>query len=187
VVAFPDLNEPLRDERIALRFFCERDIPEILIAYQDDPSMHERLGEERPPSGAELGRLAERGASDRAACARVTLTIVEPGSDDCRGEVRVHNVDPDGRRAELGVWVVPEARGRGYARRALALAGSWLFRCCGLERLAVLSETDNEPMLRAAAAAGFVREGILRGYTRERNMRIDCVVMSLLPADLRTA
>jgi len=187
VVVFPELNEPLRDECIALRFFCERDIPEILIAYQDDPAMHERLGEERPPSGAELGRLAERGASDRAAGARVTLTIVEPGSDDCRGEIRVHNVDPGGRQAELGVWVVPEARGRGYARRALALAGAWLFRCCGLERLAVLTETDNEPMLRTAAAAGFVREGILRGYTRERTRRIDCVVMSLLPDDLGTA
>lgn len=45
MVAFPELDEPLRDELIALRFGAERDIPEILIAHQDDPAMYARLGE----------------------------------------------------------------------------------------------------------------------------------------------
>lgn len=83
------------------------------------------------------------------------------------------------------MWVAPQCRGRGYARRALGLAAPWLFDACELKRLALLSETDNEPMLRAATAAGFVREGVLRGYWHGARARIDAVVLSLLPVDLR--
>jgi [ribosomal protein S5]-alanine N-acetyltransferase len=85
------------------------------------------------------------------------------------------------------VWVAPQFRGRGYASSALTLAAGWLFAACGLERLALLTETDNEPMLRVAAAAGFVREGVLRSHTRERGRRVDGVILSLLPGDPRGA
>ena len=47
----------------------------------------------------------------------------------------------------------------------------------------LLVEPGNEPMLRAAAAAGFVQEGVLRGYVRHGRERLDMVVFSLLPGD----
>ncbi len=184
MVAFPELEEPLRAERIALRFGSERDIPEILIAHQDDPRMYARIGDERPPSGAELGREAERAEAERASGAHVSLTILEPGSDDCRGRIEVGHVDAEAARAELRVWVAPQCRGRGYASSALALAAAWLFGACGLERLGLLTEPDNESMLRAARAARFAHEGVLRGYWRQRERRLDAVALSLLPADL---
>jgi RimJ/RimL family protein N-acetyltransferase len=181
----PALTELLSDGIVALRLSAERDIPEILIAYQDDPQMHERLGEERPPSGAELGRRAEEAEGNRVAGRSVALTILQPGSDDCVGEIRVHHVDWIHARAELGIWLAAQVRRRGLAPRALELAAPWLFDSCGFERLQILSEPDNEPMLAAARAAGFVHEGVLRGYTRERAARVDCAVFSLLPGDLR--
>ena len=39
-------------------------------------------------------------------------------------------------------------------------------------------------MIAAARAAGFTFEGVLRGFTFERGQRVDCAVLSLLPADL---
>jgi RimJ/RimL family protein N-acetyltransferase len=184
VVAFPDLDEPLSDERIALRFGSERDIPEILIAHQDDPRMYARIGDERPPSGAELGREAERAEAERVGAAHVSLTILEPGGDDCRGRIEVGHVDREAARAELRVWVVPQYRRRGYASGALALAAGWLFGACGLERLGLLTETDNEPMIHAARAAGFVHEGVLRGYWRQREQRLDAVSLSLVRSNV---
>jgi RimJ/RimL family protein N-acetyltransferase len=182
--AFPRHDEPLSDERVAIRYGAERDIPEILIAHQDDPELHLRRGIARPPSAAELGRQAERAAAERMAGTNVTLTILEPGSDDCRGQLYVHNVDWDHGRAELGIWLAPQFRNQGLARHALRLATRWLLGPCELQRLQILTELDNEPMLRAARAAGFRDEGVLRAYTRERGTRIDAVVLSLLPSDL---
>ena len=67
---------------------------------------------------------------------------------------------------------------------ALRLAGRWLLEATQLLRLEVIADPDNVPMVRAARSAGFVPEGVLRGYTRERDRRVDAAVLSLLPADL---
>jgi RimJ/RimL family protein N-acetyltransferase len=184
VVAFPDLDAPLAGERIALRYGAERDIPEILIAHQDDPLLHARFGDERPPSGAELGRESELAGACRAGLQTAALTIVEPGADHCRGRITVRHVDPEASRAELRVWLAPQVRGRGYAREALVLAGRWLLGPCGFQRIEVLTATDNERMQRTATAAGFTREGVLRGYWSVPGGRLDAVSFSLLPSDL---
>jgi ribosomal-protein-alanine N-acetyltransferase len=184
VPAFPELVEPLSDGSVTLRFATERDIPEVLIAYQDDPDLHRRLAEERPPSGAELGRRAERAEAERISGHGVTMTILDPGDDTCRGQIYVHQVDWENLVAELGIWVSPPRRGTGMAGRALALVGGWLLRETGLERVHVLTEPGNEPMMGAARAAGFSYEGVLRGYVRERIGRIDAAVLSLVRRDL---
>jgi RimJ/RimL family protein N-acetyltransferase len=184
VSSFPHLIDPLTDGDVVLRDALERDIPEILIAYQDDPQLHVRLGEQRPPSGAELGRREERAATERAAGTRLTLTITEPGSDVCRGQVHVRDVDWDNDRAELGIWLAPQARGRGMAGPALRMAAVWLLTNTELERVQVTATPDNEAMIRAARAAGFVDEGVLRGYVRVGGRRADAAILSLLPDDL---
>jgi ribosomal-protein-alanine N-acetyltransferase len=187
MTSFPDPIEPLRGDAVGLRLAAERDIPEILIAHQDDPLLYEHLGLERPPSGAELGRRSDGEESEREAGLGVRFTIVEPGDDVCRGQLDVHRVDWDDGRAELGIWVVPTARGRGLAREALRLGGSWLFTACGLARVEVLTEPSNIAMIATARAAGFVAEGTLRAYRHERGRRIDVAMMSLLPGDLGLA
>jgi ribosomal-protein-alanine N-acetyltransferase len=185
--SFPDLAEPLNGPGVRVRLATERDIPEILIAHQDDPSLHARLGLARPPSGAELGRRTEEQAADRASGTGVWLTILGAESDDCRGQLDVHRVDWDHQRAELGIWIAPRERGHGLASGALVLAGRWLLATCGLMRIELFTEPDNEPMGRAAGRAGFVEEGVLRGYLRERGARVDVTVMSLIAADLEPA
>jgi RimJ/RimL family protein N-acetyltransferase len=182
--ALPELAQPLTDGAVSLRMAGEWDIPEILIAHQDDPLLHVALGQDRPPSGAELGRAAERFEAARLAGRSLTLTLVQTGGEDCRGRLTVHKLDWDSLRAELGIWVAPRLRNRGFASTALALAGRWLFDTARLERLGILTEPGNEPMVRAARAAGFVQEGVLRSYGRERGRRVDLAVMSLLPSDL---
>jgi RimJ/RimL family protein N-acetyltransferase len=184
VPSFPDLPEPLSDGSVALRLGAERDIPEILIAHQDDRHMYERLGLERPPSGAELGRDSERAAIERAAGVHVALTILEPGSDVCRGRIFTADVEWRHDRAELGMWLAPQVRGRGLAPRALRLMSHWLLANAPLERLQITTEPDNAAMLATARAAGYVHEGVLRGYTLERRRRVDCAILSLLPSDV---
>ena len=182
--SFPQLTEPLTDGAVVLRDYVERDIPEILIAYQDDPNLHVLTGEDRPPSGAELGRLAEREWADRNAGDRAALSILEPDSDTCAGQVRVQPVDWDHSRAEISIWLAPQVRGRGLGRAALRVAGGWLLGPCGIARVELIVEPGNAPMTHAAQGAGFVREGILREYVRKRGKGVDVAIMSLIQGDL---
>jgi RimJ/RimL family protein N-acetyltransferase len=182
--SFPHLSEPLGGPAVQLRLAAERDIPEILIAHQDDPELYKRMGQRRPPSGAELGRRIEQGPADLATGSAVWLTIVAAGSDDCVGQLDVHAVDWDHGRAELGMWIAPARRGRGLGTQALRLAAQWLLEECGLERVQLLTDPDNAAMLRASRGAGFADEGILRSFLRERGARVDVTVLSLVAADL---
>ncbi len=181
---FPAIDAPLAGSAIRLRPAAERDIPEVLIAHQDDPELYVRLGLQRPPSGAELGRRVEESAHDSRTGAGAWLTILAGGSDECQGQVDVYDIDWDHRRGEVGIWVAPGIRGRGLATEALGVAGHWLLEDCGLERVQILSEPGNAPMLGAARAAGFADEGVLRAYLSERGRRIDVTVMSLVAGDL---
>ncbi|HEY2161176.1 MAG TPA: GNAT family N-acetyltransferase [Solirubrobacteraceae bacterium] len=182
--SFPELIEPLADGEVVVRQAVEHDIPEVLIAYQDDPELHLRLGEERPPSGAELGRMSERTLEDLAGGRRMTLTIARAASDVCLGQVNLLQVDWENARLDLGIWVAPRARGKGLARTALRLVASWLLSEVGFERVQILTETDNDRMLRAARAAGFEYEGVLRQFLREQGSRVDVAVLSLVRRDL---
>lgn len=184
--AIPPLPQPLSDNSVGLRFTAERDIPEILIAYQDDPQLHIRLGQKRPPSGAELGQQLEAATATRAQGIRASLAILELPSNECRGELTVQEIDWDHARALLGIWVAPGARDRGLARRALRLAAQWLFDACGLKRVALVTDPDNRPMLRAAKAAGFLEEGVPGSDGREPGIPEDMAVLSLQPRDLRS-
>lgn len=133
--SLPTPEEPLSDGVVALRLAAERDIPEVLIGYQDDPDLPRALGEDGPPTGAALGSRADRAQQSLAAGRALVFTILQEGADTCRGEVRLTDVDWEGRRARLTVWVAPGFRGRGYGSRAARLATRWLLTRCGLEAI----------------------------------------------------
>ena len=183
MTALPRLSEPLRDEVAVLRLAAERDIPEVLIAHQDDPGLADALGLRRPPSGAELGRAIEQTDARLAEGAGVTLTITPAGEDECVGQVEVDAIDADHARTDLRVWLVPDARGRGLGAAALRLASTWLL-AAGLRRVQLLVDPANAAMLHAAESAGFAHEGRLREYLVRRGRRTDVVVLSRIAEDL---
>jgi len=88
------------------------------------------------------------------------------------------------RRGSVGYWLLPEARGKGLASRALKLVSRWALRDLALMRLALLTEPSNRQSRRVAEASGFLEEGVLRSYTEIDGRRIDYVSYSLLPSDL---
>lgn len=87
--------------------------------------------------------------------------------------------------AEAYYWLLPAARGRGIALRAVGLVCDWAFDVVGLERLFLLVHPENGPSNRLAERAGFAREGVLRAYEPFKGGRPDLASWSLLPADPR--
>ena len=92
-------------------------------------------------------------------------------------------IDREGRTAELGYVVAPEARGRGVATQALRLLTEWAFAELGALRLELHISVDNEPSKRVAANCGYVREGVLRSVHVKQGVRADTEIWSRLPGD----
>ncbi len=66
------------------------------------------------------------------------------------------------RRAELGLWVAPVARGQHVGSDAAGAVCRWGFAALDLRRVQWLAETANTASIACALRAGFTPEGVLR-------------------------
>ena len=128
--------------------------------------------------------VLERNLSRWAEGTRATFSICGQ-TDAFLGHVWVDPGDiADPKRGSVGYWLLPEARGQGFATRSVQLISRWALRDLGLARLSLFAEPSNEESRRVARRSGYVEEGVLRSYMEIGDRRVDCVVFSLLPADL---
>ncbi|MBT2439672.1 GNAT family N-acetyltransferase [Streptomyces sp. ISL-36] len=88
---------------------------------------------------------------------------------------------PEGR-ATLGYWTAPSSRGEGAAGTALAAVSDWAETELRIPRLQLLVEPWNAASARTAEGAGFVREGVLRGWQEAGGERRDMVMYGRLAA-----
>jgi RimJ/RimL family protein N-acetyltransferase len=79
------------------------------------------------------------------------------------GHVGVNAMDHVMRVARVGYWVLPEARGRQVATRALTVVSRWAFDGLGLHRLELGHALGHEASCRIAEKCGYRAEGTLRG------------------------
>ena len=78
------------------------------------------------------------------------------------GQVSLRTVSLDAGAAEISYWVLPEARGRRIAQRALAAVTTWSFDVLGLHRIELNHSTQNPASCRVAERAGYLAEGVKR-------------------------
>lgn len=80
------------------------------------------------------------------------------------------DVDLEGRKAELGYWIVPDEQGNGYGSEAAELCLVHAFDELGLHKVWARTVHDNEASRRILEKLGFQHEGVLRehwqGYGR---------------------
>lgn len=88
--------------------------------------------------------------------------VTDEDSGTALGSIGLHEMDPVVRCARVGYWVLPEARGRGVATRALAVAARWAFTDLELHRLELGHALGHEVSCKVAERCGFRYEGTLR-------------------------
>ena len=84
-------------------------------------------------------------------------------ADQVVGQISLRRVVLAEGLAELSYWVLPAARGRRVAPRALAALADWCFGTLRLHRLELCHSTANVASCRVAQRAGFAAEGTKRG------------------------
>jgi RimJ/RimL family protein N-acetyltransferase len=113
-------------------------------------------------------------------------TLMVIGGDRPLGGVnwRRHPVTvPTSYSWEIGIMLLPEARGHGYGTQAQRLLARYLFAHTTVHRIWAGTEVDNIAEQRALEKAGFTREGIARGAGWRDGAWRDGVIYSLLRSD----
>jgi RimJ/RimL family protein N-acetyltransferase len=85
---------------------------------------------------------------------------------------------------EIGIELLPEARGRGYGTEAQRLLVRYLFAHSTVNRIQAATRIENVAEQRALEKAGFTREGVLRGVAFQGGHWRDGVLYSILRAEV---
>jgi RimJ/RimL family protein N-acetyltransferase len=93
----------------------------------------------------------------------VAYRVTDAGSGTTLGQIGVNEIDPVMRCGRVGYWVLPDARGRRVATRALALVARWALTELELHRLELGHALGHGVSCRVAERCGFRYEGVLRG------------------------
>ncbi len=95
--------------------------------------------------------------------------------------IRMHNgPPPNGDCWNVGIWIAPDARGKGHGSAAQRLIAAYLFHHTYLERVEAGTDIDNVAEQRALEKAGFTRDGVLRKSCFRAGEWRDMVVYSKL-------
>ncbi|NLE23133.1 MAG: GNAT family N-acetyltransferase [Actinobacteria bacterium] len=128
--------------------------------------------------------LSMQGALHAAGLA-LDLAVVDRASGSAAGLIQLQRFDWPNHRASIGLWLLPEARGRGLMTHALTLLVGWTFSEGILDRIEYLAQTDNERSIRLAERCGFKQEGELRSCLVMGRCRHDAVLLAALRDDWR--
>jgi RimJ/RimL family protein N-acetyltransferase len=126
----------------------------------------ELAGEQAWMGFVQAGRLRQRFEAREIFREDGGILAVVDDDDALVGELSwvrmVNGPPPNGYCWNIGIWILPEHRGKGHGSEAQRLGAAYLFEHSYLERIEAGTEVDNIGEQRALERAGFTREGVLR-------------------------
>lgn len=174
----------LADDVIALRAWRDEDA-EAQLAGLNDP-LFVRFSDSTSVSRDQvIRRIAAVDRLREGGTALYFAIVAAEDRAEVLGEVSLSGIDTVHGRATVGYWLVPAARGRGAATRAVRLLADWAFAELGLDRLELTCGPDNVGSQQVAVRSGFRQEGLLRSHLSFKGGRRDSLIFGLLPTDLR--
>jgi RimJ/RimL family protein N-acetyltransferase len=173
-----DAGVILTTKRLTLRPFEAEDAPELLEATRD-PELLRWM----PWAPGHTATQARDWCTVHAhANPEEQLNLAIVADDRFSGAIGLTRAAWASGRVEIGYWVAPWARRRGYAVEAVGAMAAYAFTK-GLYRVELLAATGNVASQRVAARAGFTREGVLRRALVVPGGRADAVLFSLLDGE----
>ena len=175
-------DPPLGDDAIVLlplgaRY--EREFAQLLAI--EDVRANTRAPSE-PPPGYERTWLAlyESGWAEGT---RAAFAIHDRETHEFLGFAGFVDLHVDEAEGEIGYVLLPTARGRGAATRAVELLVPWGFDALQLERIELVIADGNSVSEAVATRTGFSHEGVLRSKYFKEDLRSDTGIWSRLRSD----
>ena len=168
------------DDDVALRLVAEADLPLVERLTQDPES----AGEFAWLGWYKLTRFRRWWAENRLIGDDIGVLMVVR-DDERLGFVTWYKVSstPGCYYWNIGIALLPEARGKGYGTRAQRMLAQYLFKHTTVQRVEAATEVGNVAEQRALEKAGFTREGVLRSTSWRDGTYRDGVWYSMLRTD----
>ena len=147
-------------------------------------------------SGADFtGKFNDLGSPDedpsQSGLQEHRLIVCRSADDGPIGEVTWHPVrygpDRKSRAWNIGINLIPEARGLGYGTATQRRLVEQLFDSGDVNRIEASTDIENVAEQRALAKAGFKREGVIRGAQFRAGCWHDLVLYGCLREDMPTS
>ena len=171
----------LRIDDLILRPWRPDDAPAVFAVCQD-PEIARWVTIPQPFERSDADAFIENALTMWRDGTGAPFAIVDAVTDGLLGAVT--RFGPDGHQATFGLWLAPDARGRGVGARSLRLVSDWTFATTAAIRLDAFIMVGNEASDRMVERAGFRREGVLRAWDLHHDgVPVDCVVWSRIRGD----
>ncbi|MRH87237.1 GNAT family N-acetyltransferase [Nocardia sp. SYP-A9097] len=150
-------------EDLVLRPWLRRDAPEVFTAFQDPAIQrwHRRTAETEEEAGDWVSVWVRSWHAGRDA----NWAVADSRTGRLLGRASLVGMELPHGTAGVAYWVMPTARGREVAPRALAALTAWAFDHAGFHRLELRHSVHNAQSCRVAAKCGFALEGVNRSAT----------------------
>ena len=168
----------MRNETIVLRPLEPTDL-DTLYNWENDSALWVVSDTVAPYSRAALWQYLENYTGDiysqRQLRLMITLTDGTPA-----GTIDFLNFDPLNNRAELGLFIASELRGKGLGRQALELLTAYAREHLGLRQLYVYIALDNTVCLKMFEEYGYRRVGVIQSWVKRGNSYRDVALLQMI-------
>ena len=155
------MNKLLSNDHITLRALEPTDL-DTLYRWENDTALWVVSDTAAPYSREALWHYLKEYTGDIYAQRQLRLMVTLSADGTPVGTVDFLNFDPLNNRAELGLFIADEFRGKGLGREALDLLTAYARDHIGLRQLYVFIALDNEACLHLFEDYGFSRVGVLQ-------------------------
>mgnify|MGYP002624884747 CR=1 FL=1 len=152
---------------------------DLLYGWENDASLWAVTDTIAPYSRKTLWEYLQANTGDIYKTQQLRLIITLNNGTDI-GPVDFFTFSPFNNRAELGLYIAEDYRGKGYGRLALQIICDYAERHIGLRQLYVYIRTDNESCLKLFTNSGFTRAGILKAWVKRGTTYYDTALLQRL-------
>lgn len=151
----------LRDRQLRLRAFTEADADRVVEACADPRTRHWLVSLPRPYKRSDALGYIEFTREQAARQSGFVWCIADPDDDRCLGSISLDGFGGYSRRAEIGYWAHPEARGDGVVTAAVRLVTAYAEDRDLVDSLLIRCASENAASRHVAEAAGYTTVGVL--------------------------